>query len=86
MKVIVSKGSGPAQLLQARGRGAGQPGLGGRQERLGDDGRVWGFMIKRGDLKEKRGGALLGGKAKAQIRQKVLRTPAPATNPIPRAL
>lgn len=57
MKVIVSKGSGPAQLLQARGRGAGQPGLGGRQERLGDDGRVWGFMIKRGDLKEKRGGA-----------------------------
>lgn len=81
MKVIVSEGSGPAQPLQAR-EWVAPGGLGWVEG--GSDGRVWGDPDERGDLKEKQRG--LGGKAKAQIRQKVQRTPAPAANPIPRAL
>lgn len=54
MKVIVSEGSDPAQLLQALEASA-PGGLGWAEG--GGDGRVWGVPDERRDLKEKERGA-----------------------------
>lgn len=54
MKVIVSEGSGPAQLLQA-GEAAAPGGL-SWAEGKGED-RILGVPDERGDLKEKQRGA-----------------------------